>query len=102
MVILRQRWVCLVVEVGFKLLSVRGKMEAHMNLVRKSIKNKAITKLINRVLGRWMKLWCNKEMSNILSAPSTLRTTIRRKIWSKILRETSVKKLVNKCDCFAH
>ena len=39
------------------------------------------------------------EITTILTAPGTIKITVGRKIWSKILRKTSVKK-VNKCDCF--
>ena len=46
-----------------------------------------------------MKIWYNKEITNTLTVSCIIRATVRRKIWSKILGKTSVKKLVNKCGC---
>ena len=79
-----------------------------MGLIRKSIPNswgiqsKSVTKLFDKVLRRWMKLWYNKEVINTLAASGTIRTTIRRKVWNKILWKTIVKKHVNNCGCFKH
>ena len=60
--LLRITTVCLGVNVGFKLLSERGKKGVRTNLIRESIryrssiKSKTITKLFHRLLSRYMKL----------------------------------------------
>ena len=72
-----------------------------MNLVRKcmpnsgSIKIKAIIKLFHRLLSMKVEHWNDKEITTTLTVPGTVK-----KIWSKILGNTSVTKLVNKCGCF--
>ena len=76
----------------------------YTNLIRKSIQNsesiksKFMTKLFDRTMSR-IELWNNKVISTTLTVPGTVSTTATRKIWSKILRKTSVKKLKNKCGC---
>ena len=78
-----------------------------MNLTRKSIphsgmiEGKTRTKLLERLLSRLMKLWYNNKIDNTLTVPSIIITTVKGKIWCKILEKNSVKKL-NKCDCFKH
>ena len=62
-------------------------------------KQSCITKLFDRCLSKRAGLWNNKEISTTLTAPGSARTTLRRKIYSKIIRKTSVKKLENKCGC---
>ena len=47
-----------------------------------------------------MKLWNHKEITTTLTTPGTVRTAVGRDIWSKILRKTSVKKLINKRGYF--
>ena len=47
-------------------------------------------------------LWNDKEITTTLTAPGTLRTAVRRNIWSKIPRKTCLKKLGNKCGCLKH
>ena len=96
---LRLRRVCLGVEVGVKLPSVRGNSEGCTNLIRRSISNSwhiksKATKLFHRVMSRWLTLWY-KKMTNTLTMPGTFRTMVRRNIGSKILGETSVKKLLH-------
>ena len=53
----------------------------------RDIKSKAISKTFDRILSRWVKRWDNKEITNTLATPRTIRTTIGREIWSKILVE---------------
>ena len=78
-----------------------------MNLIWKSIpnsgsiKSKTITKLFNRFMNRRVELWNDKEIATTL-APGAIWTAVGRKIWSKILRKTCVKTLVNKCGCPEH
>ena len=45
-------------------------------------------------------LWADKEITTTLTAPGTIRTAVGRKMWSKILGKTSLKKLVSNCGCF--
>ena len=79
-----------------------------MNLIWKgilnsgSIKSKIITKLFDRLMNRSVELWNDKEIPTTLTAPSTIRTAVGRKIWSKIPSKTCVKKLINKCGCLKH
>ena len=51
-------------------------------------------------MNRGLELWNDKEITTTLTAPGTVRTAVGRDIWSKILGKTSVKKPVNKGDCF--
>ena len=53
-------------------------------------------------MNRRVELWNDKEIANTLTAPGIMRTAVGRKIWSKIPRKTSVKKLINKCGCLKH
>ena len=50
-------------------------------------------------MNRGVELWNDKEITTTLTAPGTIRTDVGRKIWSKILRKTCVKKLVDKGGC---
>ena len=102
------RWVCFGVQVGFKLLSEGGQGGRDTNFIRKSIphsgstKSKTITKLFDRFMNRRAKLWNDKEITTILTAPGTIRTAVGRKIWSKIPVKTCVKILINKCGRLEH
>ena len=53
-------------------------------------------------MNRSVELWNDKEIATTLVEPGTIRTAVGRKILSKILRKTCVKKLVNKCGCLKH
>ena len=64
-----------------------------------SLKSKAVTKLFERLLIRRVELWNNR---GIITDPVAVRTAVKRKIWSKLLRKTIVEKLVNKCFCFKY
>ena len=75
----RLRWVCLGVQVGYELLSERGKGGGHTNLIRQSIqksggiKSKTITKLLDRFMDRGLELWNHKEnTTTTLIAPGTV------------------------------
>ena len=71
-------------EVGFNFLSERGNRWGFTNIIMKSIinsrgiKSKIITQLFDRVSGRWMNLFHNEEMNNIVTASGTVRATARR------------------------
>ena len=67
-----------------------------------SIKSKTITKLLDRFMNGRVELWNDKEIATTLAEPGAIRTGVGRKIWSKMLRKTCVKKLVNKCGCLKH
>ena len=54
----------------------------------------------DRFMNRRVELWNDKEITTTLTAPGIIRTAVGRKIWSKILGKTCVKKLVNKAICF--
>ena len=79
---------------GLKLLSEGGQGGRGTNLIRKSIpysgsiKSKTITKLFDRFMNRRAKLWNDKEITTILTAPGTVRTAVGRKICSKIPGKT--------------
>ena len=47
---------------------------------------------------RRVKLWNGMKITTTLTEPGIRRTSVGREIWSKILGNNSVKKLVNKCD----
>ena len=47
-----------------------------------------------------MELWNIKEITHTVTAPVTVRTEVGRDKWSRILKKTNVKKLVNKGGCF--
>ena len=102
------RWVCFGVQVGFELLSERGQGGRGTNLIWKSIphsggiKSKTITKLFDRFMNRRVELWIDKEVATTLTVPGTIRTTVARKIWSKIPGKTCLKKLINKCGYLKH
>ena len=74
----------------FKLLSKRGQVRRGTNLIWKSvpnsgsIKSKTVTKLLDRFINRRVELWNNKEIATNLAAPGAIRTSVGRKIWSKI------------------
>ena len=93
-------------QVGFEALFERGLGGGHTNLIRKNITNsgcikrKTITKLFDGFMNRGLELWNDKEITNTLTVPCTVGTAVGKDIWSKILRKTSVKKLVNKGGCF--
>ena len=53
-------------------------------------------------MNRRVELWNDKEIATTLAVPGAIRTAVGRKIWSKILRKTCVKKLVNKWGCLKH
>ena len=65
---------------------ISSKRELHYS---GSIKSKALTKVLDRILSRWMDVWYNKKITNTLTAPGSLRATkeerYRAKYW-----ETSV------------
>ena len=46
-----------------------------------------------------IELWNDKETTT-LTAPDTIRIMVGRKLWSKILEKTIVKKFVTNCGCF--
>ena len=62
--------------------------------------SKTITKLLDRFIDRGLGLWSHKEITTTLTVPGTVITAAGRDIWIKILRKTSMKKLVNKDGCF--
>ena len=64
------------------------------------IKGKTITKLFDRFMNKGLQFWNNKEITTTLTTPGPVRTAVSRDIWGKILWKTSLKKLVNKEDCF--
>ena len=97
-------------KLGFEPFSEGGNRGGPTNLIRKSIlnsrsiksKSKTITNLFHRLMDSRLKLGNDKEITTTLTATGTVRTTVGRDIWSKVLGKTSVKKLINKGGCFKH
>ena len=59
--------------------------ESHQSITNSGgIKNKTITKLLDRLMNRRVELWNDKEITTTLTAPGTIRTVVGRKIWTKI------------------
>ena len=59
-----------------------------MNVIMKGIPNSGSMKhkkLFDKLMSRKVELWHNKEITTNLIPPGTIRTTVRRNIWSKIL-----------------
>ena len=68
-----------------------------------ALKAKGITKLFDRVLSRWEKLWYNKEITNTLTIFGIIKLLYMdiQDIWRKVLGEKPVRrKLLKKCVCF--
>ena len=77
-----------------------------MNLIWKSIPHSrsiisnTITKLFDRFMNRRVELCNDKEIAT--TVPGTIRTAVRRKIWSNIPGKTCVKKRINMCGCLRY
>ena len=59
-----------------------------------------MTKLFNRFIDSGLKLGNDKEITTTLTAPGTVGAAVGRDVWSKILGETSVEKLIDKGSSF--
>ena len=53
-------------------------------------------------MNRKVEVWNDKDIAKTLAEPGAIRTSVGRKIWSKLPRKTWVKKLVNKSGCLKH
>ena len=68
----------------------------------RGIKSKTIAQLFDRLMNRKAALWNDKEITTTLTASGNTRTAVGSEIWEKILRKTSMKKLVDKCGYFTN
>ena len=60
--------------------------KSHSNSIPNSgsIKSKTITKLLDRFMKRRVQLWNDKGIATTLAENGAIRTSVGRKIWSKI------------------